>query len=114
MAVAVDVARGHTYPALVPRRIGPEVVEQLFAVVENYPQIRSEQNVLDLQNEIERLEEVIADRREFYNDTVYRYNTRIGQLPALLLTAIFGWEARPFFRAPPEDVARPNVELRPA
>jgi len=89
-------------------------VKRLFAVVENYPQIRSQQNVLDLQNEIERVEEVIADRREFYNDTVYRYNTRIGQLPALLLTATFGWEARPFFRAPPEDVARPDVELRPA
>ena len=62
-------------------------VRQLFAVVENYPALRSQQNVLDLQDEIERLEELIADRREFYNDSVFRYNTRIGQLPALLLAA---------------------------
>jgi LemA protein len=89
-------------------------VRQLFAVVENYPELRSQQNVLDLQNEIERLEEVIADRREFYNDTVYRYNTRIAQLPALLLASTFGWRARPFFRAAPSEVTRPNTQLRPA
>jgi LemA protein len=89
-------------------------VRQLFAVVENYPQLRSQQNVLDLQNEIERLEEVIADRREFYNDTVYRYNTRISQMPALLLAGILGWQARPFFRAAPGEITRPNTQLRPA
>ena len=52
-------------------------VRQLFAVVERYPEIKSAANVLALQAEIERLEDVIADRRELYNDQVYRYNTRI-------------------------------------
>ena len=52
-------------------------VRSLFAVVEAYPDIKSQQNVLDLQDEIERLEAMIADRRELYNDQVYRYNTRI-------------------------------------
>jgi len=91
-----------------------QALGQFFAVAEAYPDLKANQNFGQLQNRISELENQVADRREFYNDTVYRYNTRIGQLPALLLTAIFGWEARPFFRAPPEDVARPNVELRPA
>ena len=60
-------------------------VRQLFAVVERYPDLKSQANVLALQAEIERLEGVISDRRELYNDTVYRYNTRIAQVPAVLM-----------------------------
>ncbi|TAL06645.1 MAG: LemA family protein [Chloroflexota bacterium] len=75
-------------------------VRQLFAVVERYPDIKSQANVLELQREIQRLEEIIADRRELYNDTVFRYNTRIGQFPANTLTRLFSWAARPFFSAP--------------
>jgi LemA protein len=86
-------------------------VRHLFAVVENYPQLRSNENVLDLQNEIERLENVIADRRELYNDQVYRHNTRIGQVPALFLAPLFGWRPRPFFAAEPEAMARPDASL---
>jgi len=57
-------------------------VRSLFAVVEQYPEVRSQANVLDLQDEIERLEGIIADRRELYNDQVYRHNARIAQVPA--------------------------------
>jgi len=89
-------------------------VRQLFAVVERYPEIRSQQNVMALQAEIERLEGVIADRRELYNDSVYRYNTRIGQLPAVLLAGIFGWTRRDFFKAEPGDLAQPDVHLTAA
>jgi LemA protein len=89
-------------------------VRRLFAVVEQYPQIRSQHNVIDLQDEIERLEGMIADRRELYNDSVYRYNTRIGQLPAVLFAPLFGWQPRPFFAASTEDRTRPDVELRSA
>ena len=42
---------------------------------------------------------MIADRRELYNDQVYRYNTRIAQVPALLLAPLFGWRPREFFAA---------------
>jgi len=86
-------------------------VRQLFAVVERYPELRSTQNVLDLQDELERLESMIADRRELYNDQVFRYDTRIQQVPASLLAPIFGWTARQFFDA--EDAANvaPEVSL---
>ncbi len=86
-------------------------VRQLFAVVERYPELKAASNVLALQAEIARLEDVIADRRELYNDQVYRYNTRIQQLPANLLAGVFGWEAQPFFAADERERARPQIEL---
>ena len=72
-------------------------VRQLFATVENYPSLKSAANVLALQAEIQRLEGVIADRRELYNDSVARYNIRIRQLPAILLAGLVGWQPRAFF-----------------
>jgi LemA protein len=87
-------------------------VRSLFAVVERYPDIKSAANVADLQDEIERLEGMIADRRELYNDQVYRYNTRIGQVPGALLAPIFDWRPREFFTADAAETARPDVELR--
>lgn len=58
--------------------------------MERYPDLKSHCNVQDLQDEIERLEGMIADRRELYNDQVYRYNTAIGQVPGVLLASLFG------------------------
>lgn len=86
-------------------------IRSLFAVVEHYPAVRSATNVLDLQDEIERLEGIIADRRELYNDQVYRYNARIAQVPAVLLAGVFGWRARPFFAAQPIERVRPDAEI---
>ncbi len=89
-------------------------VRTLFAVVERYPDIKSAANVADLQDEIERLESMIADRRELYNDQVYRYNTRISQVPGAILAPIFGWKPREFFAADPTDAIRPETDLRSA
>ena len=86
-------------------------VRSLFAVVEAYPEVKSDANVLDLQDQIERLESMIADRRELYNDQVYRYNTRITTLPTMLLAPLFGWRQRPFFAARPEELERPKTDL---
>ncbi len=74
-------------------------IRSLFAVVERYPEVRSATNVLELQAEITRLEDMIADRRELYNDQVFRHNTRIGQFPGVVLAPIFGWRERPMFKA---------------
>ena len=56
-------------------------------------------------------ESMIADRRELYNDQVYRYNARITTLPTMLLASLFGWQQRPFFAAEPDDVKRPPTDL---
>ncbi len=58
-------------------------VRSLFAVVEGYPVLRSQQNVLALQEEIERLETLIARRRELFNEQVYYVNMAISTLPGL-------------------------------
>jgi LemA protein len=84
-------------------------VRSLFATVERYPQVRSAENVLALQAEIERLEAMIADRRELYNDQVYRLNARISQLPGVVLAPLFGWLPRPFFDAEPAADQTPDV-----
>jgi LemA protein len=86
-------------------------VRSLFAVVERYPDLKSQGNVQDLQDQIERLEAMIADRRELYNDQVYRYNTAIVQLPGVVLASIFGWKTRQFFAADAGDAARPDTGL---
>ncbi len=87
-------------------------VRTLLATVEAYPDISSDTNVLDLQERISRLEEMIADRRELYNDSVYRYNTTIRQVPGVVLASVFRWRPREFFEAKTEDRERPDVSLR--
>lgn len=87
-------------------------VRHLFAVAENYPELKSHGNVADLQDEIERLENMIADRRELYNDQVYRFNTRIAQVPAVFLAPLFGWTQREFFATLPTETATPDATLR--
>ena len=89
-------------------------LRSLFAVVENYPALRSAENVRALQEEISRLENVIADRRELYNDQVFRYNTRIAQVPASIVAGPMGWTPAPFFKADDDERARPSVELNTA
>ena len=86
-------------------------VRSLFAVVERYPEVKSAANVMALQEEIERLESMIADRRELYNDQVYRYNARIAQVPAVILALLLGWKSRPFFEASAADRVRPEPSL---
>ena len=86
-------------------------VKSLFAVVEKSPEIKSAANVASLQAEVARLENVIADRRELYNDQVYRYNTRIAQLPGRMFAGLFGWHAREFFASDPDERERPDVSL---
>jgi len=87
-------------------------VRSLFAGVERYPALTSQANIAALQAEIERLESMLSDRRELYNDQVYRYNTRISQIPGALLAPVFGWRLRQFFAVDPADAARPDVDLK--
>ena len=89
-------------------------VRSLFAVVENYPELKSADNVMALQEEIARLENIIADRRELYNDQVFRHNTRIAQVPTNLLAGLFGWTPQPFFAADEDEREKPVVEIRTA
>ena len=73
-------------------------VRGLFAVAENYPDLKANQNFLQLQKRITELENQIADRREFYNDSVNTYNIRIQELPDTLVAAMMQLTPKPMFK----------------
>ena len=83
----------------------------LFAVAENYPDLKANQNFLKLQNRISELEERIADRREFFNDDVNTYNTRIKQIPDLFLANMMGLKSRDMFKVSEEERRAVEVKL---
>ena len=68
---------------------------RLFAVAENYPQLKTDESFRQLQQRITGLEESIADRRELYNDEVNINNTRIDQFPDALIARRYGFTAKP-------------------
>jgi LemA protein len=82
----------------------------LFAVAENYPQLKANENFLKLQQRITELEERIADRREFFNDDVNTYNTRIGQIPEVFVASFMNLKPRAMFQVSGED--RKLVEVK--
>lgn len=79
------------------------------ARVEEYPELRSQENTLQFQERISDLENQIADRREFYNEAVTQYNTRIEQFPYVLMATQFGFEGRELFTASEEETADVDV-----
>jgi LemA protein len=83
----------------------------LFGVAENYPQLRANENFLKLQNRISELEERIADRREFFNDDVNTYNTRIGQIPTVFVASFMNLKPRDMFKVSEEDRRLVEVKL---
>lgn len=82
----------------------------LFAVAERYPNLKANQNFLGLQKRISELEERIADRREFFNDDVANYNTRITQFPEVFLARQMKLRPRQLFQV--SESERPQVELK--
>jgi LemA protein len=84
----------------------------LFAVSENYPQLKANDNFLKLQTRLSELEERIADRREFFNDDVNTYNTRIGQIPEVFLASFLNLKPRPMFKVSDEDRRQINVTFQ--
>src|SRR5882672_6071509 len=69
----------------------------LFAVAENYPQLKANENFIQLQNELGDLENKIAAARRFFNNAVAEYNTAIGQFPAVLFAGPFGFTQADMF-----------------
>ncbi len=83
---------------------------QLFAVAEAYPELRSNDNFMQLQSRISQLESTIADRREFYNESVNLNNVGIEQFPNNLVAGRFGFVAKPLLQF--SDRERQDVDLK--
>jgi len=86
-------------------------LRSLFAVVENYPDLKSNQNVLDLQEQLTTTENQIGFARQHYNATVLDYNTGIATFPSVLIAGPFGFRPEQFFDAEPEAQQVPQVNL---
>jgi LemA protein len=86
-------------------------LRSLFAVVENYPDLKSNQNVLSLQEELTTTENQISFSRQHYNASVLDYNNAIQVFPNNLLAGMFGFTIREFFEAEVEAANVPQVDL---
>jgi len=75
----------------------------LFAAAENYPQLKANDNFMQLQKRITELESEIADRREFYNDCVNTFNIRIQQFPDTFIAAFMNVRPLPMFKVEESD-----------
>jgi LemA protein len=101
--------------ASIPQKAQADVLltsalRSFFVVAERYPQLKANQNFLALQDRISELEERIADRREFFNDDVNTYNTRIAQLPEVFLARPMKLQPRQMFRV--DEQERQQVEVK--
>jgi LemA protein len=88
-----------------------QTLGRLLAVMENYPNLKSNENVLKLQEELTTTENQLAFARQFYNDMVMQLNTREQVFPASIIANFFGFEPAEYFTAAEEDRATPRVDL---
>ncbi len=88
------------------------VMAAFRARVEEYPELRAQNNLQQFQERISDIESQISDRREFYNEAVTRYNTRIKQFPYVFFARQFGFDKRELFTATEED--REDVDVSAA
>ncbi len=80
-----------------------DLLKNIFAVAENYPELKASENFLKLQKRITGLENELADRREFYNDCVTVYNIRIQSFPDLIIARLMHLKPTNLFKASAED-----------
>jgi LemA protein len=87
-------------------------LRSLFAVVENYPTLKANENVLNLQEQLTTTENQISFSRQHFNATILEFNNAIQVFPAVLIAGMFGFSKREFFEAEPEAQEVPVVALR--
>ncbi len=84
---------------------------KVFALMENYPELKASKNVLDLQEELTTTENQLAFARQYYNDLVTQYNTKQQVFPSNLLASLFNFQPSDFFSVPEAETALPKVDL---
>ena len=87
-------------------------LRQLFALVENYPDLKANENVMQLQEELTTTENQIGFSRQHYNSTVREFNTAIQVFPNLVLAGPLGFRERDYFQIAESDTAVPEANLR--
>jgi LemA protein len=90
-----------------------QALRSLFAVAEAYPDLKANENFLQLQSELTDTEDKIAYARQFYNRNVLAYNTKIQTFPSLVLAGMFNFTAEEFFEAEEEEREDIRVSFAP-
>ncbi|MBQ6813758.1 MAG: LemA family protein [Methanobrevibacter sp.] len=86
-------------------------LKTLFAVAENYPDLKANENFKELQSQLSETEDKIAYSRQFYNDTVMMYNNKCQTFPSSIFAGMFGFKEADFFEAAGEARTVPKVEF---
>lgn len=86
-------------------------LKTLFAVAENYPELKANSNFQQLQSELTETEDKISYSRQFYNDVVLKYNNACQQFPSNIFAKMFGFKEAEFFEAPESETAVPEVKF---
>ena len=85
-------------------------LSRLLVTVEQYPDLKANQNYLDLQSQLEGCENAIANARREFNATARAYNTAVRRFPANIIAGMFGFDKKPYFEASEGADKAPNVK----
>src|SRR5438552_10947521 len=86
-------------------------LKSLFAVAEAYPDLKANQNFLNLQEELTSADDRVAYARQYYNDSVQKYNTKIQTFPTVIVAGMFNFSPREFFEAEEGSTEVPKVQF---
>ncbi len=88
-----------------------QALKSIFAIAENYPQLRANENFLHLQQELAAIEDKIAYSRQFYNDSILSYNNSVQRFPGVMFAKIYSKKEKEYLQIPTEARVVPKVEF---
>lgn len=88
-----------------------DALRSVFAIAENYPQLRANENFLHLQQELSAIEDKVAYARQFYNDSILDFNNSIKIFPGKMFAALYGVKQRPYLEIAEKERAVPKVKF---
>jgi LemA protein len=86
-------------------------LKSVFAIAENYPQLKANENFLQLQQELAAIEDKIAYSRQYYNDSILSYNNSVETFPGAMFASIYGKKEKEYLKIPAETRAVPKVSF---
>jgi LemA protein len=98
--------------AIAAERVLGGALGKLFALMENYPDLKANENVARLMEELSATENKISFSRQFYNDSVMALNNGVQSFPSNILAGMFGFREATYFEVPETETAVPKVDLR--
>lgn len=87
-----------------------QAISKLFALTESYPDLKANSNFIKMQEDLKETEDKISYARQFYNDTVLKYNNKVEVIPTNIIAGLFGFKKEKFFEA--QGAERENVQVK--